>query len=287
DVRTLNTTTGAFETDPRGLTGIQDIPGIEESITNTFEIGYKGLIGNRLLLSANGWYENRTNFVGPLRVETPNVFLNGPQAAQYLVPFLVGAGIPEAQATAIAQSVAIGTEAQPGMARIPLGALPTVETTGDGANLMLTYRNFGDVDLFGGEVAARVLVSDEWYFDANLALVSDDEFEQDDGPAIALNAPTVKLNGALGYRSDATGLNGKIQYRFVNGFPVNSGVFIGEVDEYHLVDLTLGYRLPGLRGLSLQVDVNNIFDDEYTPFVGSPQIGRLAMARLVYSFDRF
>lgn len=272
-VATLNTTTSEFEGDPRGLSGIEDIPQIEESITNTFEVGYKGLVGERLLLSTNVWFENRTDFVGPLRVETPNLFLNGQELAAYLQNF----GLSPEQAGQLAQT----------LAQVPLGAMVPEQTGGQGASLMLTYRNFGNVDLFGGEVAARLLISDEWHFDTNLAVASDDEFEQDDGPAIALNAPTFKANAGLGYRSDRTGLNGKVQYRFVEGFPVNSGVFVGEVDDYHLVDLTVGYRLPRLRGLHLQVELNNLFDDQYSPFVGAPRIGRLAMVRLVYDLGKF
>lgn len=297
DLRTLNTTTAQFEADLRGLGGIQDIPGIEEEITNTFELGYKGLLGNRVLLSANVWFENRTDFIGPLRVETPNVFLNGPQLVQYLMGF----GIDQQTATAIA----IGTEQQPGIARIPLGVISPEQATGEGASLMLTYRNFGDVDLGGGEASVEVLLSDEWRWDASLAAVSDDQFEQDDGPPIALNASTLKIGTSLGYRSARTGLNGQVRYRFTNGFPVNSGVFVSSprevcrqskslrpagaacVDDYHLVDLTLGYRIPGLRGIAIQLDVENVFNDVYLPFVGAPELGRLALVRLVYDSARF
>lgn len=280
DLRLLNTTTSEFELLERGFDAVEDLPPIQESITNTFEVGYKGLIRNRLLLSTNVWYEKRTDFVGPLRVQTPNVFLNGPELGQYLVPQLTarlaGLGFPLEQAQAVATQVATS------MAQIPLGVISPEQATGQSAALMLTYRNFGNVDLWGGEVGGRVLISDEWRFDANLAVVSDETFPQDDGPNIALNAPRFKANAALGYRSERTGLNAEVKYRFVEGFPVNSGVFIGDVEPYHLVDLTLGYRLPGFRDLALQLDVNNLLDDGYVPFVGAPNIERLALVRLVY-----
>lgn len=278
-LRVLDATRGEFVADPRSLEGIEDISGVEEEIANTFEVGYKGVVKNRLLLAANVWFESRNDFIGPLRVETPNVFLDGPQ----LVGYLMGFGVDQQTATALA----IGTESAPGIARIPLGVISPEQATGDGANLMLTYRNFGDVDLGGGEFSARVLMTDEWRFDVDFAVTSDDEFNQKDGPAIALNAPSFKAGAGLGYRSSRTGLNGSVRYRFVNGFPVNSGVFVGEVEDYNLVDLTLGYRIPGLRGVAFQVDVENLFDDSYSPFVGTPQIGRMALFRVVYDLSKF
>lgn len=278
-LRLLNTSTGEFLEDPRGIDGIEDLSGVEESTTNTFEAGYKGVVNNRLLLAANVWFEKRTDFIGPLRVETPNVFLDGLQLVQYLMGF----GVDQQTATALA----IGTESAPGIARIPLGVISPEQATGDGANLMLTYRNFGDVDLWGGEFSARVLMTPEWHFDVSFAFTSDDEFSQDDGPDIALNAPSLKAGAGIGYRSAATGLNGSVKYRFVDGFPVNSGVFVGEVNDYNLVDLTLGYKIPGLKGVTFQVDMENLFNDGYTPFVGTPQIGRLALFRVVYDLSKF
>ena len=53
-----------------------DIAGLESTIHNTFEVGYKGLIRDRVLLSVDAYFADVENFRGPLRVETPNVFFD-------------------------------------------------------------------------------------------------------------------------------------------------------------------------------------------------------------------
>ena len=72
--RSLNPSTGTFEaTDPNAVT---DIDQMQAEISNALEFGYNGVINNRMRLSAAAWYEKKENFVGPLIVESPNVFLD-------------------------------------------------------------------------------------------------------------------------------------------------------------------------------------------------------------------
>jgi outer membrane receptor protein involved in Fe transport len=47
------------------------------------------------------------------------------------------------------------------------------------------------------------------------------------------------------------------------------------------VDLTAGYRLP-ITGATLQLHIQNLFDEKYQSFVGTPEIGRMAILRLKY-----
>lgn len=268
----LNGTTGQFEPLPGGFAAITDIPPIEEQTTSTLELGYKGLIEDRFLVSVDLYYSRKENFIGPLLVETPNVFLNGDD----LVSFLVSRGVDEASAHAIA----IGTDERPGIARIPLGVITPREASDPGPNLLLVSRNFGNVDVFGADVAVNWSAGDHWSLGVATSLVSDDEFEAD-GLPVALNAPTFKIRTSVGYRSGEAGLEGRLVHRFVNGHAVKSGVFVGEVDDYQVVDLMVGYRLPGTPGIRLQADIQNLLDTGYRTFVGSPELGRLALARLV------
>jgi iron complex outermembrane receptor protein len=71
----------------------------------------------------------------------------------------------------------------------------------------------------------------------------------------------------------------------VKGFPVRSGPYVGDVDDYDLVDVGAGYDLGKFTpGMSLDVLVQNLFDNEHREFIGAPKIGRLALARLNYTF---
>ena len=53
-----------------------------------FEAGYKGVLGDRLLLAADAWYSQRKNLVTPLLVQTPLILIDGPSTGAYLVPRL-------------------------------------------------------------------------------------------------------------------------------------------------------------------------------------------------------
>jgi outer membrane receptor protein involved in Fe transport len=70
----------------------------------------------------------------------------------------------------------------------------------------------------------------------------------------------------------------------VNGFPANSGVYAGDVEGYSSFDVTAGYRLPFMEGVSLTVDVQNILNTDYRTFVGTPALGRFTLLRLMYEF---
>ena len=70
-MRTLNPTTQGFE----DAVNPTDVEPIKPTTTQTTELGYKGVLANRLALSLDIYQTKMRNFVGPLVVETPNVFL--------------------------------------------------------------------------------------------------------------------------------------------------------------------------------------------------------------------
>ncbi|MSS71811.1 MAG: TonB-dependent receptor [Candidatus Latescibacteria bacterium] len=93
----LNPQTRGF--DPVPDSGVADIPKIRPTITKTFELGYKGVVQNKVLITVDLYRTETEDFVGPLRVETPNVFLD----AGALSPPLSGAFGRALQDTSAAQ----------------------------------------------------------------------------------------------------------------------------------------------------------------------------------------
>jgi outer membrane receptor protein involved in Fe transport len=66
---------------------------------------------------------------------------------------------------------------------------------------------------------------------------------------------------------------------------MNSGVYIGDIDSYGLVDASVGYHIPMTRGSALlTLSAQNLFDDRTQQFVGAPAMGRLIMTRIRYTF---
>ncbi len=58
-------------------------------------------------------------------------------------------------------------------------------------------------------------------------------------------------------------------------------MYVGDIDSYSPVDVTLGWEFAD-KGVMLQLDVTNIFDESYQSFPGTPILGRVALFRIVY-----
>lgn len=255
---------------------------IKPTIYTTFEGGYKGLLGGRVLLAADVYKANIQNFVGPLRVETPNVFLD-PGSTHAFVFARLAALI---QAGIITEAIANDIVAN--LSAVPIGTV--VPDQSEDHNMMVTYRNFGEVDYWGADLAADVLVTDRLRISANYSFLNEDCFSDDDGEDcsglhdIALNAPRSK--GSFGFTFDDRALGFTLQgrVRMTDDFPMNSGVYIGEVTGYEVVDAAIGYELPFRRGTRLSLTANNILNKMHREFVGAPEVGRLLLLRVQYDF---
>ena len=237
---------------------VGDVPRMKAGTTNTIELGYQGVIGNRVALAMDAWFSKRENFTSPLTLWTPLLLLNGTQ----LAGMLIANGVPQAQAGAIAQNVG----------PVPLAVIssPDIETLG--ADLITTYVNYGELDLWGADVSVTAFLSDEWLLSASGSLVSDDHFKpllNGVEQLVALNAPDQKGTVTLGYRGRENGVLSEARVRLTSGFPANSADFIGTrciggigdlvedcVEAATIVDLSLGYRIPNtgrLRSVCLKL----------------------------------
>lgn len=270
-----------------------DLPDVKESNNTTYEIGYSGLFGGNVLLGADVWYSRRDNFISPLIPWGGFVLLNPQELGAYVQPrisgFLQAGGMSPEEANAMAQAMAAG------MASLPGGVVSSPDFDLSTPDLLVSFQNFGDINLWGTDLTAQVLFG-KWNARVSGSFVSDNYFETQ-GQIITLNASNRKVNASLGYRDEDMGFNGDVRLRYNSEFPVNSGVFVGLrcvsdtyastdpcVEAYTLVDLTLGYKLPGIAGASVQFSVQNLLDSGYRSFTGTPEIGRMALMRLRYDF---
>lgn len=263
-------------------TGPTEIERIKPTISNTFEVGYKGVVGGRLLVAADVYSNRLRDFVGPLRVETPSVFFDPATVQSYVLgrlgPLIQGGLVTQEQATAIITNFSM----------VPVGTVAPDQAPS--SDLILTYRNFGDVDLWGADLSFQFLASDRLSLTGSYAHVSEECFDfNEDGSCssandIALNAPANK--GSLGARWDdrLLGLTLEGRVRFSDGFPMNSGVYIGDVPSFSVFDANVSYQLPWAPGASVTLTGTNLFDNVHRESIGAPEIGRLLMVRLAYEF---
>ena len=285
---------------------VNDVNPLKPTITQTYEVGYKGILMNKLAFSADVYHSRIKDFVGPLVVETPNVFLDpvtlgaslgkqitvalaDPQNAglnQALLAFDAPSQGGNGNGSPVDELVTLfvaGTENN-GPAFIPFGTV-TPEQAADPNAIMLTYRNYGDISLNGLDLNFTYYLNPSLSFGANYSFVSKDLFEDVDGLGdIALNAPKNKFGASVQYLNADLGLGVGIRMRYVAGFPVRSGVYIGDLESYYTIDLNAGYDLPIGPKPRLSLTVQNLLNRRHQQFIGSPEIGRLSMVRLTQTF---
>ena len=292
-LRALDPQTGSFV----DVEDVNDVNPLKPTITQTYEVGYKGILMNRLAFSADVYHSRIKNFVGPLVVETPNVFLDPATLGAFLNgPMTAGLANP-ANANLKQALLAFDAPAQGGngngspvdelvkvIASIPFGTV-TPEQAADPNAVMLTYRNYGDISLNGFDLNFTYYLNSSLSFGANYSFVSKDLFEDVDGLGdIALNAPKNKFGASIQYVNTDLGLGGGLRTRFVAGFPVRSGVYVGDLESYYTIDLNAGYELPIGPRPRLSLTVQNLLNRQHQQFIGAPEIGRLSMIRLTQTF---
>ena len=301
-INLLDLTTQEFT--PLSQANIPDVPGIRESNTETFEVGWTGIIADRFKLTGDVYWMKKNDFVSPLLIQTPMIFLDGQDVGAFITTPVFqaffqqakanGASDQQAQAFAQQQTAEVVPTLAQGIGQLPLGVVSSDQVGAQGADIIVTYRNVGDVDLWGADLAFQWFMNDAWTLNGTYSHVSDDYFEIDEGAPIALNAPTDKGTLSLAYRNPLQGFNAEGRIRFTSSFPAQSAGFVGTacipgqpdtvepcVDDYAIFDVNLGYRVPNTAA-TVQLLVNNVFDTGYRSFVGVPEIGRFAMVRVKY-----
>ncbi len=284
DLRKLNSATKNF--DP--VSDVTDVAPLKPTITNMLELGYKGLLGEKLFFSANLYHTRVENFISPLATETPNVFANAGQLITALQPAVEaianalveqGTAPEEAQAQAQAMINNLVTSA----ANLPLGLISPNEIATNN-EIILTYRNFGNISLNGMELSVIYSPSASWKFSGNFSFLSKNFYYQNAQQPhdLSLNAPKYKFGAGVQYHNPANIWEAQLRWRYVAGFPVKSGVYFDGVSTYTAVDLDLGCDL-GKR-TRLFLTAQNALNWRYRDFAGAPKIGRLLLARIAQAF---
>lgn len=311
------------------VSSIEDKGRVESSFTQTAEVGYKGLLGGKLLLQADIYYTKISNFVSPLSLATASVVFdqttllsimgppddNGilwqnlndttvdlsplPVPSDYTLNDLL-LGLLDGDSSYIDPSGTIpsipGTVWDEVMVIIA-GAnrqLPAGNVTPDddlvGSDIILTYLNLGDVDLWGADVGFTYIAQQndqmDLSFSGSYSWVSKDSIVLE-GAAngyVGLNAPKHKMSLAANFTHHGTGIGGGLNWRWQDGFPANSAVYVGHVEAAHFADLQLSYRPNFSKNTLVALNISNLFNNLHQRFPGTPKIGRLGFLKLQQKF---
>jgi iron complex outermembrane receptor protein len=258
---------------------VSDVPALVPTTTNAFEVGYRGLIGQRFIADVSVYRTQRSNFIAPLTVATPNVFLSTASVAAYLGRFM-----PAAQAGQLAAGIG-GVNGNPMAPGIPLGTVVPNETNG-GPDILLTYRNIGDVTLWGADVSAEFAATDHVALTGSYSWTSDNFFAAARAGDVDLstNTPRSKAQVAARVYEGARDASIELRGRYVGTFRMADGVWNGKVPAFAVGDIEAGIAVPGARRARFSITVQNVADKRHSEFLSAPILGRLALTRLQYMF---
>ena len=288
---------------------VVDLEPLAASFNNTYEVGYKGMTGQRFRFDVSTYYQTRGDVSTPATIATPSAFIDPATAVAYMQPriqaILQGAGFPAGQAGTTATTMA--TTLATNFAPVPMGTVTFDNPRlAPGADVIATYRRLDkEVELWGTDVAMDVVLTDAVTLTGTYGYASkvvfEDVLDQRNAP-FTLNSAGHKASLTTKYNSPVRAWGGEMRGRYTDGFPVNSGVYssygtfaspnVGDpaysyepVPVNMLLDAGVNYRfLFNGRNALWSLTVTNLLNNERPTFAGVPAIGRLAITRLQYSF---
>lgn len=292
--------------DPASVT---DIDPLKASFNNTYEIGYKGLGGQRFRFDVAYYVQTRGDVATPATIATPSTFMDPAGLSGYMQPriqaILEGAGFTPAQAGPTATAIAGGLTTS--FAPVPMGTVTFDNARlATNADVLATYRRIDqEVNLWGADLALDFVLTEAVTLIGTYGYASTVVFEDvtdQRGAPFTLNAPGHKASMTARFASPVRRWGGEIRGRYTDGFPVNSGVYSSygtfpspnaggpdytyeQVPVNMLVDGGVNYRfqLNGREAL-WALTVTNLLNNERPTFAGVPDMGRMAITRLQYSF---
>lgn len=273
---------------------------LQLSSSNMYEIGYKGLIRDKVAIGLDFYYNRRQNVVSAPFQASPLV-LQPTLAADLSAAIIKGVDPEEAEQynltpeaiagiyAGVAQAISI--DAETGRPNV-LGLVRSDQTptTSPLPTLDLAYYNIREIDYFGLDLSLKYYFTGDFSAYGNLSWLSRSYFEDvavgggDGSPTtdFSLNVPSTKVKLGVELNPDY-GWNSFLMVRYQNAWESVNGVpWTGPVDSFIVTDVGVGYAFE--NNLSLNATVTNLLQEEYRAFYGAPKIGRQFIAKLYYAF---
>ncbi|OGG46247.1 MAG: hypothetical protein A3F84_23755 [Candidatus Handelsmanbacteria bacterium RIFCSPLOWO2_12_FULL_64_10] len=147
----------------------------------------------------------------------------------------------------------------------------------------LTYLNFGRLTALGFDLGVDVYATDRVVLKGNVSFIEAGKLEDAGGIPQPFNTPRTIFNLGLSTGDFLVkGASLDVSLRHVSKFDYRSGVHVGTVPAYAVVDLHLGYRTK--YGITYRLSATNVFDNEHIEMVDGARIGRIVVGEIQYAF---
>jgi outer membrane receptor for ferrienterochelin and colicins len=272
----------------------------------SYEIGYKGLIADKLSVTTDIYTIKREGFVSLVAV-SPAIALVGADIGNDLgnavttglINFLqtntqlpapvinqlagqIGGGFNQGGQAVAAQLAqlypifgAVETNLVPqndGIVHVPAGFVSDPDAS---------------IDFWGMDIGLEYYINNEWSVFGNYSYQNQTQWTpgeaDDDGLEFpfSLNTPKNKFRLGVNFIGD-NGWRGNVSFQHDDAFFGDLGLFRGMTPAKNLVDVGIGHKFD--NGFSVDVSATNLFNSKYRPFANFPKIGRRALVKLTYTF---
>jgi outer membrane receptor for ferrienterochelin and colicins len=252
--------------------------------TNTFEIGYKGVVADKFAVQVDIYNNRIENFESNATPITP--WISAPSLGADLAAAANAVGLDGAAVAAAINRTPFGNGSNIGIAESDFS-----QTRPDGQlpHINFGFLNFGEASYWGYDLGLEYYVNPEISVFTNYSGLSKNEFSLEDlgeaadsgFPPQFLNTPKNRVRLGINY-IQPSGLFGSVAMSYNEEYNAVSGIFLGTVDARTLVDLTVGYVMN--NGLKATLGVSNLLNNEYNYFPRLPQITRVATLNVQYHF---
>lgn len=236
-----------------------------ERVTS-YELGWKGQLGDRLFLTVDAFYSRLRDFVTDL---LPGV---NPAYGAWTAPPQVPAGARASLEQAVRNSLqgAGQTVAALGLTRLPADSSTAIVVSVANAG---RAREQG-IEIGAGWRLARMLQLDVNYSHFNFEI---DSASLGAGDRVLPNAPSNRFNIALSLEAPR-GVEARVGLRLAESYDWAAGAFVGHVPASQLVDANVSWQLS--HRVRLHAVATNMFDQRRYQAFGGSLIGRRVIAGL-------
>ncbi len=216
---------------------------VEPEQIQSFEVGYKGLLGNRVLVDAAYYYNIYDNFIAQFRVrKAAAAFTGDPATDQQIAASLL---------------------------------------SGDASNTFQLYTNLDQtVKSRGAVLGVDFSLPNNFVLGTNYnwnELITD----RNGGFIFDFNTPEHKVNVSFGNRRLTNNLGFNVTYRWQEEFDWTSSFANGTVPSVSTVDAQISYRVPDLKSI-VKVGGSNITNNRHFLNYGGPNLGAIYYVSLTF-----
>lgn len=235
---------------------------LEAEEVQTWELGYGGAIGARTWIEASVYRSELSNFTSNL------IPVLGTGLGPLVDPRLwePPSGLSDEAAEAVRAALAQA---------LPPTFLVAADVDGSPFVPLLSFGSFGEVTTTGVELAAHSALG-PWRFDGGLSWFDHEVDLQAAENPLAPNRGEWQF--ALGLAWSGERFDAGLDARWSEGFDYRSGIFVGPVPSYLVVDATIDAPLG--ESWELGLAVSNLLNDAHIEAFGGDRIGRRALVRL-------